>query len=156
MKYNYYLNMKTFYCVCGCVWGCVCMCVCTYEIFPWPRTVIYLFIYLFIYAFFIQGSTIQWKHCFPRTRWPWYKMLQLKKQIYACTVNNNNLSQELYSFNITLGSILQHFITMYKIVNMIIIIIATIHACNCCKHAYTDTWVCFQFDHIVYVLYTAH
>ena len=44
---------------------------------------------------------------------------------------------------------------MYKIVNMIIIIIATIHACNCCKHAHTDTWVCFQFDHIVYVLYTA-
>ena len=29
--------------------------------------------------------------------------------------------------------------TMYKIVNMIIIIIATIHACNCCKHAHTDT-----------------
>ena len=47
------------------------------------------------------------------------------------------MSQELYSFNITLGSILQHFITMYKIVNMIIIIIATIHACNCCKHAHT-------------------
>ena len=63
-------------------------------------------------------------------------MLQLKKQIYA---NNNNLSQELYSFNITLRSILQHFITMYKIVNMIIIIIATIHACNCCKHAHTLT-----------------
>ena len=29
--------------------------------------------------------------------------------------------------------------TMYKIVNMIIIIIATIHACNCCKHAHTYT-----------------
>ena len=52
MKYNYYLNMKTFYCggVCGCV--CVCVCVCTYEIFPWPRTVIYLFIYLFMLSLF--------------------------------------------------------------------------------------------------------
>ena len=38
--------MKTFYCV------CVCVCVCTYEIFPWPRTVIYLFIYLFRLSLF--------------------------------------------------------------------------------------------------------
>ena len=76
--------------------------------------------------------------------------------VYVWNISLAQNSQELYSFNITLGSILQHFITMYKIVNMIIIIIATIHACNCCKHAHTDTWVCFQFDHIVYVLYTAH
>ena len=46
MKYNYYLNMKPFI-----VCVCVCVCVCTYEIFPWPRTVIYLFIYLgFLYS----------------------------------------------------------------------------------------------------------
>ena len=70
-------------------------------------------------------------------------MLQLKKQIYACTVTNNNLSQELYSFNITLGSILQHFHPqcqklMYKIVNMIIIIIiATIHATAASMHTQT-------------------
>ena len=47
---------ENLYCVgCVCVGGgvcvCVCVCVCTYEIFPWPRTVIYLFIYLcFLYS----------------------------------------------------------------------------------------------------------
>ena len=51
MKYNYYLNMKTFYCVCVCVGGGVRM-----KYFPGPEQ---SFIYLFIYAFFIQGSTIQ-------------------------------------------------------------------------------------------------
>ena len=49
-----YHDMKTFYCGCVCVGGvcvCVCVCVCTHEIFPWPRTVIYLFIYLcFLYS----------------------------------------------------------------------------------------------------------
>ena len=35
MKYNYYSNMKTFYC--GCVW-CVCVCVCVrMKYFPGPE-----------------------------------------------------------------------------------------------------------------------
>ena len=40
--------------LCVCVGVCVgvCVCVCTYEIFPWPRTVIYLFIYLFMLSLF--------------------------------------------------------------------------------------------------------
>ena len=65
-----------------CVWVCVCVCV-RMKYFPGPEQ---SFIYLFIYAFFIQGSTIQWKHCFPRTRWPWYtKCYNLKNKFMQTT-----------------------------------------------------------------------
>ena len=95
MKYNnYYLNMKTFYCVCGGVCVCVRM-----KYFPGPEQ---SFIYLFNRLSLFRVAPVKTLLSKDKVALI-YKMLQLKKQIYACTVTNNNLSQELYSFNITLG-----------------------------------------------------
>ena len=92
--------MKTFYCV------CVCVCVYVWNISLAQNS--HLFIYLFRLSLF-RVAPFSENTAFQGQGGPDNKMLQLKKQIYACTVTNNNLSQELYSFNITLGSILQHF-----------------------------------------------
>ena len=44
---------------------------------------------------------------------------------------------------------------MYKIVNMmIIIIIVTIHACNCCKHAHTETHTTRECAFSLIILFT--
>ena len=82
-----YENLLLWVCVCVCVCGCVCVYVWNISLAQNSHLFIYLFMLsLFRVAPFSENTAFQGQAKVALI----YKMLQLKKQIYA---NNNNLSQ---------------------------------------------------------------